>query len=89
MSHRATEPRDGTSTHRPRKSGFLGSAPVDVNGAAVAPVDFTAALLSSQPQFQYGEDDEDLTWIRVRNETRGMPSRASPILPAVRPLPDH
>ena len=47
------------------KSGFLGSVPVDVNGVAVAPVDFTAALLSSQPQFQYGKDDEGLTWIRV------------------------
>jgi lysine 6-dehydrogenase len=47
------------------KSGFLDSAPVDVNGVAVAPMDFTAALLSAQPQFQYGKDDEDLTWIRV------------------------
>lgn len=47
------------------KSGFLGSAPVTVNGVAVAPIDFTAALLSAQPQFQYGEGDEDLTWIRV------------------------
>ena len=26
---------------------------------------FTAALLASQPQFQYGERDEDLAWIRV------------------------
>jgi len=51
--------------HAMVQSGFLGSAPVDVNGAAVAPIDFTAALLSSQPQFQYGKDDEDLTWIRV------------------------
>ncbi len=47
------------------KSGFLESEPVAVNGVAVAPIDFTAALLSAQPQFQYGESDEDLTWIRV------------------------
>ncbi len=47
------------------RSGFLDSEPVVVNGVAVAPIDFTAALLSAQPQFQYGEGDEDLTWIRV------------------------
>ena len=47
------------------RSGFLEGAPVDVNGVPVAPIDFTAALLSAQPQFQYGETDEDLTWIRV------------------------
>jgi saccharopine dehydrogenase-like NADP-dependent oxidoreductase len=47
------------------KCGFLDSRPVDVNGATVAPMDFTTALLSAQPQFQYGKDDEDLTWIRV------------------------
>ncbi|MDP1890834.1 MAG: saccharopine dehydrogenase C-terminal domain-containing protein [Gemmatimonadaceae bacterium] len=47
------------------RSGFLESVPVEVNGMTVAPIDFTAAMLSSQPQFQYGEEDEDLTWIRV------------------------
>ena len=47
------------------KSGFLDAAPVDVNGTAVSPLAFTTALLASQPQFQYGEADEDLTWVRV------------------------
>jgi lysine 6-dehydrogenase len=47
------------------KSGFLDRTPVTVNGAAVPPIEFTAALLASQPQFQYGDSDEDLTWIRV------------------------
>jgi saccharopine dehydrogenase-like NADP-dependent oxidoreductase len=47
------------------KSGFLDRTPVAVNGAAVAPIEFTAALLASQAQFQYGDADEDLTWIRV------------------------
>ena len=47
------------------KSGFLGSAPIDVDGAAVRPIEFTAALLAGQPQFQFGERDEDLAWIRV------------------------
>ena len=51
--------------HTMVRSGFLGSAPVAVDGVAVAPIDFTAALLSSQPQFQYRDGDEDLTWIRV------------------------
>ena len=47
------------------KSGFLDRTPVAVNGAEVAPIEFTAALLASQAQFQYGDADEDLTWIRV------------------------
>lgn len=47
------------------RSGFLESVPVAVHGVAVAPIDFTAAMLSLQPQFQYGEGDEDLTWILV------------------------
>lgn len=47
------------------RSGFLESVPVAVHGVAVAPIDFTAAMLSSQPQFQYGAGDEDLAWIRV------------------------
>ncbi|HEX7545908.1 MAG TPA: saccharopine dehydrogenase C-terminal domain-containing protein [Gemmatimonadaceae bacterium] len=47
------------------KSGFLDTAPVTVNGAAVPPIEFTAALLASQSQFQYGDSDEDIAWIRV------------------------
>lgn len=58
------------------KSGFLESAPVKVNGAAVPPIDFTTSLLASQPQFQYGDDEEDLSWIRVdvrgRRKGRGV-----------------
>jgi len=47
------------------KSGFLESAPIDVRGALVSPIEFTATLLASQGQFQYGDDDEDLAWIRA------------------------
>jgi saccharopine dehydrogenase-like NADP-dependent oxidoreductase len=47
------------------KSGFLDRTPVAVNGVEVSPIEFTAALLASQAQFQYGDADEDLTWIRV------------------------
>lgn len=53
------------------KSGFLDGAPLDVNGVAVSPIEFTAALLASQPQFRYGDDVEDLTWIRVDVRGRG------------------
>jgi len=52
------------------KSGFLDTAPVVVSGAKVSPIEFTAALLASQPQFQYGDGDEDLAWIRV--DVRGV-----------------
>ena len=47
------------------KSGFLDPTPVTVGGAEVSPIEFTAALLARQPRFQYGDADEDLTWIRV------------------------
>ncbi|MFI5245086.1 MAG: saccharopine dehydrogenase family protein [Gemmatimonadales bacterium] len=47
------------------KSGFLDAPPVTVNGVEVPPIEFTSALLASQAQFQYGEDEEDLSWIRV------------------------
>jgi saccharopine dehydrogenase-like NADP-dependent oxidoreductase len=36
-----------------------------VDGVPVRPIEFTTALLASQPQFRYGDGDEDLTWIRV------------------------
>jgi saccharopine dehydrogenase-like NADP-dependent oxidoreductase len=55
------------------KCGFLDSSPATVNGAAVRPIEFTAALLTSQSQFQYGDSDEDIAWIRVdvRGKRRG------------------
>jgi saccharopine dehydrogenase-like NADP-dependent oxidoreductase len=55
------------------KSGFLDGESVTVKGAAVPPIEFTAALLASQSQFQYGRSDEDIAWIRVdvRGKRRG------------------
>ena len=47
------------------KSDFLDDQPVRVGDATVAPLEFMAAMLSGQRQFQYGEGERDLTWIRV------------------------
>ncbi|MHB1864468.1 MAG: saccharopine dehydrogenase family protein [Gemmatimonadaceae bacterium] len=47
------------------KSGFLDQTPVAVGGARVAPMEFTAALLASQPQFQFADHEQDMTFIRV------------------------
>jgi lysine 6-dehydrogenase len=47
------------------QSGLLDTHPVTVAGAAVAPADFLAAALSSQPQFQYAPRERDLCFIRV------------------------
>lgn len=47
------------------KSGFLDPSPVSVGDARVSPMSFTTSVLSSQPQFQYGDDDADMTFIRV------------------------
>jgi saccharopine dehydrogenase-like NADP-dependent oxidoreductase len=47
------------------KSGFLDADLLSVGGARVSPVSFTASLLASQPQFQYGDDEADMTFIRV------------------------
>lgn len=52
------------------KCGFLDPAPVEVNGARVSPMDFVAALLASQPRFQYADDEADLTFVRV--DVRGV-----------------
>jgi lysine 6-dehydrogenase len=59
------------------KSGFLDATPLPVNGAAIPPIEFTAALLARQPQFQYGAGEEDLSWIRadVRGRRAGQPLR--------------
>jgi saccharopine dehydrogenase-like NADP-dependent oxidoreductase len=50
-----------------REAGFFDTAPRRVGGAAVRPLDLTAALLF--PQWQLGEGEEDLTVMRV--EVRG------------------
>jgi len=47
------------------KSGFLRQEAVRVGGADVVPIEFTASLLSSQEQFHYSDDEEDMTFIRV------------------------
>jgi len=52
------------------KCGFLEQAPLAVGGAQVAPLDFVAALLASQPRFQYADDEADLTFVRV--DVRGI-----------------
>jgi saccharopine dehydrogenase-like NADP-dependent oxidoreductase len=52
------------------KSGFLDREPVSVGGGRVSPMEFTAALLASQPRFQYADDEADLSFIRV--DARGV-----------------
>jgi saccharopine dehydrogenase-like NADP-dependent oxidoreductase len=47
------------------KSGLLASDPVEVGAAMVAPGEFFAAALSRQKQFQYSDDERDLSFIRV------------------------
>jgi saccharopine dehydrogenase-like NADP-dependent oxidoreductase len=47
------------------KSGLLRNDPVMVQGAAVLPVEFMAAALATQPQFQYAGQERDLSFIRV------------------------
>jgi saccharopine dehydrogenase-like NADP-dependent oxidoreductase len=47
------------------KSGFLEWTPIILDGNPVSPVKFTAALLRNQRQFQYSENERDLTLIRV------------------------
>jgi len=51
------------------KCGFLDEGPLHVGDAAVSPLEFTAALLSSKKQFHYADDEEDMTFLRV--EVRG------------------
>jgi saccharopine dehydrogenase-like NADP-dependent oxidoreductase len=62
--------------HAMSKLGFLDPDPVDVGGARVAPLEFTALLLASQARFQYGPGDADLTFVRVdvRGLRKGMPA---------------
>jgi saccharopine dehydrogenase-like NADP-dependent oxidoreductase len=47
------------------KSGFLDSSPVSIGDDRVSPLSFTTAVLASQSQFQYGDDEADMTFIRV------------------------
>ena len=60
------------------KCGFNRSEPVDVNGVEVVPAEFCAALLGSQQQFHYAEDERDVALIRVdaRGTKNGEPARA-------------
>lgn len=47
------------------KSGFLDSTPLSIGDARISPMSATAAVLTSQSQFQYGDDEADMTFIRV------------------------
>ena len=55
------------------KSGFLSENPIPVGEISVSPARFTAALLASQPLFQYARDEQDITLIRtdVRGKRKG------------------
>jgi lysine 6-dehydrogenase len=52
------------------KCGFNRREPVRVNGVDVVPAEFCAALLGNQAQFQYGEGERDVAFIRA--DARGM-----------------
>lgn len=45
--------------------GFLNTDPVRINGVDIAPVDFVTALMTSQSQFWYKEDERDVGYIRI------------------------
>lgn len=51
------------------RCGFLREEPVMVDGVSVSPLEFCTALLTSQQQFWYREDERDVGYIRV--EARG------------------
>jgi len=50
------------------KCGFLRESKLQVGGAPVSPLEFTAALLGSQAQFQYAEGEQDMAFVRVDAE---------------------
>jgi saccharopine dehydrogenase-like NADP-dependent oxidoreductase len=52
------------------KSGFLDTTAVTVGDTRIVPMEFTAALLASQSQFQYARGEQDIAFIRV--DVRGM-----------------
>jgi saccharopine dehydrogenase-like NADP-dependent oxidoreductase len=47
------------------QSGFLSEEPVKVDGHNVAPLAFAMALLGSQPQYWYKDDQRDIAIVRV------------------------
>lgn len=57
--------------------GFLGESLISVKGCKVSPVEFTAAVLESQKQFQLGEQQRDIAFIRidVRGIRKGLKKR--------------
>ncbi len=61
------------------KCGFLNDQPVDVNGVMVSPVQFTAALLGSQEQFYFNDQEQDmaLIYIDVRGKKKGQKKRVA------------
>jgi len=67
------------------KSGFLDTTAVTVGGARIVPMEFTAALLASQAQFQYARGEQDMAFIRV--DVRGI--QAGEGLRVVLDLVDH
>jgi lysine 6-dehydrogenase len=52
------------------RCGFLEERPVPVGDASVSPISFTAALLGSQKQFHYADDEQDMAFLRV--DARGI-----------------
>jgi lysine 6-dehydrogenase len=67
------------------KSGFLDTTTVAVGDARIVPMEFTAALLATQPQFQYAPGEQDIAFIRV--DVRGI--RAGDKRRVVLDLVDH
>lgn len=57
------------------KCGFLESEPVMVSGKPVVPIEFITALLGSQDQFHYGDDERDLAYLRLeaKGQKNGKP----------------
>ncbi len=54
------------------RCGFLEERPVQVGDASVSPIAFTGALLGSQKQFHYADDEQDMAFLRVdARGTRG------------------
>jgi saccharopine dehydrogenase-like NADP-dependent oxidoreductase len=54
------------------KCGFLDHATIMVQGHEVEPIEFVAALLGSQDQFNYRDDERDLAYLRL--EAKGTKS---------------
>ena len=58
-------PGHGAFWYGMAQSGFLSGEPVKVGGRDVAPLDFAMALLGSQAQFWYADDERDIAIVRV------------------------